>query len=254
MCGSRLCVVPIYPREIVRCFLQMVPRNWFRGGLWADLKYYKPFMNKKKWCCTFKAVAGIAVQDSPFDWHKKRAVCLAYGFVLRCVQFWSPKQGRWEFGTSRDSWSAEEHTRPPPLCRDGIPFLEVTLDCERTMSEHTEDLGRGRTESIWHWRVWCLPGALNPWFVMFVRWDRFVEDVVQSSASSWGRTDEFFCLYLWLLIKASSWRFKILAFLEHWDIYTGVAERLPRVNFVCWLYPDGRFLFAEEERWFRVLK
>lgn len=26
----------------------MVPRNWFRGGLWADLKYYKPFVSKKK--------------------------------------------------------------------------------------------------------------------------------------------------------------------------------------------------------------
>lgn len=26
----------------------MVPRDWFRGGLWEDLKYYRPFMSKKK--------------------------------------------------------------------------------------------------------------------------------------------------------------------------------------------------------------
>lgn len=26
----------------------MVPRDWFRGGLWEDLKYYRPFMSKKE--------------------------------------------------------------------------------------------------------------------------------------------------------------------------------------------------------------
>ena len=26
-------------------YVQMVPRDWFKGGLLADLKYYKPFAN-----------------------------------------------------------------------------------------------------------------------------------------------------------------------------------------------------------------